>query len=80
MIVWIIVASKKCYFVFVVGHLKFPSKMGQKKIYEGGDRSKILFKAGVKTGFILKKRVNAMRVCPCLTNATMEVARGYPQK
>ena len=46
----------------MVGHLKFPSKMGQKKIYEGGDRSKILFKAGVKTGFILKKRVNAMRV------------------
>lgn len=40
----------------MAGHIKYPSKMGQKKINEGGDRGKILIKAGVKTGFYFKEK------------------------
>ena len=47
----------------MVGHIKFPSKMGQKKIDEGGDRSKILFKAGVKTGFYYFKEKIECNAC-----------------
>ena len=47
----------------MAGHIKFPSKMGQKKIDEGGDRSKILFKAGVKTGFYYFKEKSECNAC-----------------